>query len=139
MIPKIQQDESLHSYLYRVVYLNLTGYDSLRVRGALAFNIDSKAKAAASLMRWPGCYGFNRMLHDHSWYPISGIFNNGYDRSYPQRRYGPRANSADFSKKEHAFCPKCMQEDIRELGFSYWRRSHTEQTTWIQHRQLLSR
>ncbi|WP_199884932.1 TniQ family protein [Pseudomonas bohemica] len=138
MIPAIQHDESLHSYIHRVLYLDSMSPASAKLRGVLAFNVDSRAKAAASLMTWPGCYGFNRVLHSHTWYPVFGIFNNGYDRSYSQRRYSPRANCSDIGKKEHAYCPECVKEDFVNLGFPYWRRSHNgDVTVCAKHNVLL--
>lgn len=73
-------------------------------------------------MGWPGCYGFNRLLHRHTRYPTRAVFKNGQELSYSHSEYlgGVGGYGTDWSGA--TYCPQCVKEDLQKLGFSYWHR-----------------
>lgn len=81
-------------------------------------------KTIASAIKWHGCHGFNRLLHDHTSYGLVGIFNFPSDISYSQGEYVFQTRLTEFEKKQYKYCPQCCREDIAKIGFPYWRRSH---------------
>ena len=130
MILKIQRDESLHSYMQRILYLNLEHSDISKLKKLLTHTVDIlTVKTIASILKWPGCYGFNRILHDHTSYPISGIFKDPYDISYSQRKYISKGKTPSINKTMYAYCPECIRGDLIRFGYSYWRRSHQSGVT----------
>lgn len=141
MIPTIQPDETLPSFIQRVLHLSGLHHDDLQLRRILSARGNSApAKAVATFLKWPGCYGFNRVLHHHTWHPIDGIFNDGHDISYSQKRYGQRTCMGTHWQRKNAYCPSCVREDLEKLGFSYWRRAHEGDVTvcWKHNTVLLT-
>ncbi|WP_460154868.1 TniQ family protein [Pseudomonas sp. S1_F04] len=130
MIPRIQRDESLHSYMQRILYLNSRNPAFSKLKKLLPYRIDNLTiKTIGSILNWPGCYGFNRLLHDHTRYALSGVFKDPYDISYSQKDYISKGDSPSLSKTKYAYCPECVRDDLGSLGYSYWRRSHQSGVT----------
>ena len=125
MTPRIQRDESLHSYMQRILYLNLGNPDFSKLKKLLPYRIDKLTiKTITSVLNWPGCYGFNRLLHDHTSYALTGVFKDTNDISYSQKDYISKSDSPNLDKTKYAYCPECVRDDLGKLGYSYWRRSH---------------
>ncbi|MEB0311785.1 hypothetical protein QN382_21180, partial [Pseudomonas sp. 10B1] len=57
-------------------------------------------------------------------YPIRAVFKNIQDISYSEREYLSGSTCFDSIRIESGFCPVCVQEDVKRLGFSFWRRAH---------------
>lgn len=123
MLLRIQSEESLLSFVARNIYVNR--YDpEVKDLGRLS-NIaigSREVKLIASAMGWPGCFGFNRLLHEHTFYPRFSLFKNIQDNSYSHREYISNGHRYDYNREPDSFCPKCVSEDLATLGFSYWRR-----------------
>lgn len=84
----------------------------------------NEVKIIASILGWPGCYGFNRLLHHHTAYPLKSVFKDHHDMSYSQRIYITGGQWFGTFTKTCSFCPECVRVDLRKLGYSYWRRSY---------------
>ncbi|MEB0155608.1 hypothetical protein QN371_21595, partial [Pseudomonas sp. CCC4.3] len=67
---------------------------------------------------------YKRQLHRHTDYPIRAVFKNIQDISYSEREYLSGSTCFDSIRIESGFCPVCVQEDVKRLGFSFWRRAH---------------
>lgn len=123
MILRIQPDESLRSYIERNLYLNWRNPNA-KVFGSFSrFSLRSAdLRKIAAQIGWPGCNGFNRLLHLHTHYPTIAAFKNSQDLSYSDSEYvdGGGCYGTDWS--EATYCPECVKEDLQRLGFSYWRR-----------------
>lgn len=78
--------------------------------------------AVAEALRWSGCYGFNRLLHEHTYYPRYSIFKHSQDISYSDRYYCTGGEAFESNRTSIAFCPDCVRGDLDRHGFSYWRR-----------------
>ncbi len=76
------------------------------------------------LLGWPGCYGLNIMLHKHTDYPITAVFKNIQDISYSEKEYLFWSRFFYSNRVLSGFCPICVDEDVKRLGFSFWRRAH---------------
>ena len=121
---QIQPDESLVSYVKRNVYLNWPGekggiFERLATRQVLNL-VDVKEIAEA--MGWPGCYGFNRLVHGHTMMAAAHVFKGEWDHSYSGNQYVRVADRQRFSVWDASFCPECVREDLQAIGYSYWRR-----------------
>ncbi len=79
-------------------------------------------------MGWLGCYGFNRLLHNHTYYPRKAFLHEDEDLSYSQWAYIHSA-TYELTATPSLFCPECVRNDIASLGFSYWRREHHPDVT----------
>lgn len=125
MTPRIQRDESLHSYMQRALYINLGYLNLSKFKKLLPYRVDKiTIKSIASVLDWPGCYGFNRLLHEHTNFAITGVFKNPCDISYSQKDYITKSGSPVLDKTQYSYCPECVREDLSSFGFSYWRRTH---------------
>lgn len=78
----------------------------------------------AEALGWYGCYGLNKMLHEHTYYPFKAIFKNIQDNSYSGNEYLSHSNFYDSHRNAAGFCPVCVAEDVKRSGFSFWRRAH---------------
>ncbi len=78
----------------------------------------------AEMLGWAGCYGLNKMLHKHTDYPLTAVFKNIQDVSYSAKEYTVYSRSFHSNRSLAGFCPICVDEDIKRLGFSFWRRAH---------------
>lgn len=121
-LPQIQTDESLTSYVRRSLFLNRLG------TGMKAFEQLTKCrkfrgtevKMITSVMGWPGCYGFNRLIHNHTLNAVDFILKSNQDFSYSQKQY--IRDDVKFCDWKASFCPDCVRDDLTKLGYSYWRR-----------------
>lgn len=119
---QIQPDESLASYVRRNLILSwhinvAPAFVQLATRHVLK-SIDVKRLAEA--MGWPGCYGFNRLVHSHTMMASAHVFKGYWDHSYSAKQY--TSEGERFSVWDASFCPECVREDLKARGFSYWRR-----------------
>ncbi|MFK8331232.1 TniQ family protein [Pseudomonas sp. BJa5] len=122
MLLKIQPDESLTSYVRRNLFLSwyapgVAVFKELAKRPAFW---KAEVQAIASAFGWPGCYGFNRLIHQHTMLAAIYVIKNAQDFSYSENQYA----SEDFRlcNWDASYCPDCVREDLESLGFSYWRR-----------------
>lgn len=137
MLPQIQTDESLTSYVRRSLFLNRIG------AGMEAFEQLTKCpefrstevKMIASAMGWPGCYGFNRLIHNHTLKAVDFIFKSNQDFSYSQKQY--IRDDVRFCDWKASFCPDCVRDDLKRLGYSYWRRFSPFITVCYKHNTVL--
>lgn len=122
MLLQIQPDESLSSYVRRNLYINR--YDSCQeVFKALAKRPSfwsAEVNTIASTMGWPGCHGFNRLIHNHTLLAATCVIKHDQDFSYSQNQYATEGSR--YSDWNASFCPDCVKEDLANLGFSYWSR-----------------
>lgn len=121
---QIQPDESLVSYVKRNVYLNWPSekdgiFERLATRQVLKL---IEVKEIAVAMGWPGCYGFNRLVHGHTMMAATHVFKSEWDHSYSGNQYIKGAGRERISVWEASFCPECVREDLQAIGYSYWRR-----------------
>jgi hypothetical protein len=118
----IQPDESLVSYVRRNLHLSwhidvpLT-FHQLGTRHVLK---TIEVKRLAEAMGWPGCYGFNRLVHGHTMMASTHVFKARWDHAYSGKQY--ISEGERFSVWDSSFCPECVREDLKNRGFSYWRR-----------------
>lgn len=129
---KILADESLDSYVSRCRLVFQGNAERLK-----SMNLDgwrwsvANLKVISEFLGWPGIYGFNKLLHEHTAFPIAAILESKRDRnrSYSRGYY----NSSEFldylvrgkpSTKIARYCLECAREDYKKIGFPYARRSH---------------
>lgn len=123
MLLHIQSDESLRSFTARNIFLNWSDPDIKDLDRISKFSIRSyEVKALAATMGWLGCFGFNHLLHNHTFYPRYSIFKSNQDISYSHSEYISSLHTYESNIEPAAFCPECVKEDLAVLGFSYWRR-----------------
>lgn len=125
MLARIQSNESLYSYIERNIICRSGMSD------AWSFGTFSKrylgsndVEKLANILGLEGCYGFNRLLHQHTHYPRIAIFKNTQDIAYSQSHYFYR--NFWVTSVRPKYCPACAQKDLQELGYSYWRRCEHE-------------
>lgn len=86
---QIQPDESLASYVRRNLILSwhiniAPAFVQLATRHVLkSFDV----KRLAEAMGWPGCYGFNRLVHSHTMMASAYVFKGYWDHSYSAKQY----------------------------------------------------
>lgn len=126
MLLKIQPDESLTSFVMRNLLIN--GYaPNMEVFKGLAKCASfgrNEVNKIASAMGWPGCYGFNRLIHHHTMDVEFFVIKNSQDLSYSGKDY--TFNSVRYSDWTASYCPDCVREDLESFGFSYWKRFCTQ-------------
>ncbi|WP_099431269.1 TniQ family protein [Pseudomonas mosselii] len=118
----IQPDESLASYVRRNLHLSWhidvpLAIHQLSTRHVLK---TIEVKKLAEAMGWPGCYGFNRLVQSHTMIASIHAFKGHWDFAYSGKQY--ISEGERFSVWDASFCPDCVREDLKVLGFSYWRR-----------------
>jgi hypothetical protein len=136
MLLRIQPDESLRSYVERNLFLQLnnTDLDILKEPGLRYFHWTSwQAAFIANVMGWHGCYGFNKLVHLHSDFPFRSVFKSRGNLSYSGSEFIQRSYCFDSLADTRAYCPSCVNEDMRLLGYSYWRRIHPHVTVCAKH------
>lgn len=125
MLLRIQKEETLRSFLERNDLLNWGNPDMEFLSRISRAKIEFKQiKEIAEAIGWVGCYGFNRLLHNHTHAPLDFIVTPSEAVSYSEGNYISSVGYSDFDRESAAFCPECVREDLASLGFSYWRRSH---------------
>lgn len=122
MFLQIQPEESLTSYVRRSLFLNqrrvgMEAFGQLANRPKFR---NAEVKTIASAIGWSGCYGFNRLIHNHTLKAVDFIFKCKQEFSYSQKQY--IRNDMGFCGWNSSFCPDCVREDLVRLGYSYWRR-----------------
>ncbi|MCP2024268.1 UNVERIFIED_ORG: hypothetical protein J2Y76_005183 [Pseudomonas reinekei] len=138
MLQRIQPDESLRSYVARNLFVNRKDPTVNGLRGISILGICSEGiKKIASVLQWPGCHGFNRLLHHHTAYPLKSVLKSPRDISYSQTTYISARHWYELNSELSSFCPECVREDLRTLGFSYWRRSFQDDVTVCPKHNLL--
>ncbi|MFW9082210.1 TniQ family protein [Pseudomonas sp. P2757] len=123
MLLKIQREESIRSFIERSLFMS-RGTSEKQIFHKLSSNRlrNDQLSIISGLQGWPGCYGFNRLLHCHTDYPIYALLKGPHDLAYSDYSYarGDRFYDDDLA----SFCPECVKEDLKNIGFSYWRRLH---------------
>jgi len=122
MLLQIQPDESLGSYVRRTLFLNRydANFGAFKFLAARPGFTNSEINLIAESLGWPGCYGFNRLLHHHTPMAAHFVIKYSQEAAYSGKAYGECR--AHFDVWDASFCPDCVREDLFKLGFSYWRR-----------------
>ncbi|KPB66014.1 TniQ family protein [Pseudomonas amygdali] len=125
MILAIQPEETVRSFVARTLLIKgkNSSEDVFRKfpRNSL-FGAD--ILLIAGMQGWIGCYGFNKILHKHTEFPLREVFKNIQDISYSRDEYISSSSVYGSDSTAAGFCPVCVAEDIERLGFSFWRRAH---------------
>lgn len=133
MILKIQNDEALDSYVSR----NIIVFPEYRLennplkidlrRSSPSSWSTRKIKLLASAIGWEGCFGFNKIVHNHTTYFKEVFIKKATDKAYSGNFF---SNDLECnlhwyaSCKETGVCVECLKNDIATKGYAYWRRSH---------------
>lgn len=125
MILAIQPEETVRSFVARTLFIK-GKHSSEEVFRKFPKNciLSTDILSIARTQGWIGCYGFNKILHKHTDYPLKEIFKNIQDISYSRDEYIGRPNLYSSDSTQAGFCPVCVAEDVERLGFSFWRRAH---------------
>ncbi len=125
MILSIQPEETVRSFVARTLFIK-GKHSSEEVFRKFPKNRALRADILliAEMQGWIGCYGFNKMLHKHTNYPLNEVFKNIQDISYSRGEYVGHSYCYGSNRTPAGFCPICVAEDIKRLGFSFWRRAH---------------
>lgn len=125
MFLRIQPEESLRSFIARNFYVNRYSPLIAELKKDSNFAVSNyEIKKIGRAMGWLGCYGFNRLLHNHIYYPRKAFLHKNEDLSYSGWEYCSSGSQFELAKEPSRFCPECVRGDIASLGFSYWRRVH---------------
>jgi hypothetical protein len=131
IVPKIQPDELLAGYRGRIAAWN--GCDSSRavahgmaeqyplaVRWTCQTTQFIEAAAQANHMQ------FMELIREHTTYILRAESGRWNLQSFDQARVvSTQASMALYSHNKRIWgCAACMQEDLKQLCFSYWRRDH---------------
>jgi hypothetical protein len=125
MLPQIQTDESLTSYVRRSLFLNQhgAGIEAFeQLTKCLEFR-NTELKMITYAIGWPSCYGFNRLIHNHTLNAVDFIFKSNHDFSFSQKQY--IRDDVIFGDWKASFCPDFVRDDLKTLVYSYWRRFST--------------
>ncbi|MFB1632776.1 TniQ family protein [Pseudomonas sp. AP-1] len=134
MLLKLQRDESLRSYVERNKFIDPKSsfVESLDKWNNCSWGSDIVALIAKSL-GWAGCYGFNKLLHNHTHAPWLRVFKSRFNHTYSESEYVSSIFGYDDLIECRSYCPLCVREDIQEFGYSYWRRIHHKVTVCAKH------
>jgi len=127
MLLRIQPDESLRSYVERNLYLQLHNPDLDFLKEPFFRYYcwgGRQVKILARIMGWHGCYGFNKMLHLHTFFPFTSVLKSQKNLSYSGSNFIYDSYKVDSLADKRSYCPLCVNEDIKRIGYSYWRRLH---------------
>ena len=118
----ILPDETLPSYVRRNLLLYWAEpkaeiFEALRTRHVIK---TAEVRRLAEAIGWPGCYGFNRLVHNHTLNAAFHVIKSDWDVAYSGTQY--LSEGEHFSEWDASFCPECVREDLKIHGFSYWRR-----------------
>lgn len=133
---RIQPDESLRSYVERNLFLHLKTptLNVFRVPELrYCFWKSRQVKTIANIFGWHGSYGFNKLVHLHTDFPIRGVLKSNKRLSYSESEFLLESYTFDDLTRNRSYCPLCVQEDIHALGYSYWRRAHSIVTVCAVH------
>ncbi|MFA1026272.1 hypothetical protein ALP10_00718 [Pseudomonas syringae pv. helianthi] len=125
MILAIQPVETVRSFVARTLFVK-GKHSSEEVFRKFPKNyaLHADILLIAEMQGWIGCYGFNKILHKHTNYPLKEVFKNIQDISYSRGEYIGHSRWCDSNRTPAGFCPICVTEDTKRLGFSFWRRAH---------------
>lgn len=142
MLLRIQPDESLRSFVDRNLYLqprnsDIDFFKQIAPR-CLHWRRDTVV-SISKIMGWHGCYGFNKLVHLHTYYPIRGVLKSKGNLSYSGSEFINDSYLFDSLLYKRAYCPLCVKEDIQLLGYSYWRRLYPYVTVCAKHNVNLLR
>jgi hypothetical protein len=138
MLLRIQKDESLRSYVERNLFVPNTILDNDAAESFSCCNWNSsQVKLVADLLGWHGCYGFNKLLHQHTAYSWKVVLKSRFNYSYSGDAYLNTQENFDSLSKVRAYCPVCAKEDKQNLGYSYWRRIHPDVQVCAKHNVVL--
>jgi hypothetical protein len=138
MLLRIQKDESLRSYVERNLFVLNTFLDNDAAEIFSRCNwSSSQVKLIADLLGWHGCYGFNKLLHQHTAHPWKVALKSRFNHSYSDDAYLTKQENFDSLSKVRAYCPVCAKEDKKNLGYSYWRRLHPDVQVCAKHNVVL--
>ena len=138
MLLQIQPDESLISFVMRAIHINQYSperslLDDLTPRSS--FNAKQLCKIA-ELISWRGCYGFNRLVHNHTMLAAKHVIKGDQDISYSGPLYASKGSCLNMLSS--AYCPDCVREDLESRGFSFWRRyTYPDVTVCHKHNTVL--
>ncbi len=126
MLLRIQKDESLRSYVERNRFLPGTNSEINTSKTLSHCHLDGSAvRKIANILGWGGCYGFNKLLHEHTKSPSRYVFKSKFDFSYSGFDYLD-SHYLDSLTSHRPYCPVCVKEDKIKMGYSYWRRIHND-------------
>jgi len=139
MLLKIQGGESLRSYLERNLYLCRDDPEVKEFKNISKFYMrQGTVEMIASALDWDGDSGITRLLQNHTNYPIDNIFCNINDLERCKLERFRSLNSLETGERRAQYCPRCVEDDLEKLGFSYWRRSNRFLKVCAKHNVLLS-
>ncbi|WP_135187494.1 hypothetical protein [Pseudomonas amygdali] len=137
MLLRIQKDESLRSYVERNRFVPGTNLEINTSKTLSHCHMDSSAvRKIADILGWQGCYGFNKLLHEHTKSPSRYVFKSKFDYSYSGFDY-LNGHCFDSLTRNRPYCPVCAKEDKIKLGYSYWRRIHHDVSVCPKHNVTL--
>ncbi|MGY2235018.1 hypothetical protein ACW9ID_08385 [Pseudomonas gingeri] len=102
---RIQRGESLRSYVARTLYLNFGKHELSSLANGNILTKD--VRKIASILGWSGCHGFNRLLHEHTNYPINSVFKDDHDISY---------SLASYTNSRYVIESSALGECLENLG-----------------------
>lgn len=138
MLLRIQQNESLRSYVERNLFVPNIGLNCEVLQSLSHWDWDSShVKLIAKLLGWHGCYGFNKLLHEHTIYPLKSVLKSKFNHSYSNNEYNLGFTQFGSSSEVRSYCPLCTREDKLQLGYSYWRRIFPEIKVCAKHNVVL--
>lgn len=136
MLLRIQSDESLRSYVEQNLFLQLH-YPALDIFRTPEFRYcrwrSKQVIAIANILGWYGCYGFNRLVHSHTDYPIYGVLKSKGSFSYSASEFVSKSYCFDNFSETRSYCPLCATEDSHVRGYSYWKRINSRITVCAKH------
>lgn len=138
MLLQIQPDESLISFVIRAIHINQYSperslLDDLTPRSSFG---SKQLRKIAGLFGWPGCYGFNRLVHNHTMLAAKHVIKGDQDISYSGPLYVSKVSRLNVLGS--AYCPDCVREDLESRGFSYWKRyTYPDVTVCHKHNTVL--
>ncbi|MBV7488017.1 TniQ family protein [Pseudomonas sp. PDM30] len=125
MILAIQPEETVRSFVERTLFIKGKQSSEEAFREFPKYGpVSTDILKITELLGWAGCYGLNMMLHKHTDYPITAVFKNIQDISYSAKEYLVWSRFFYSNRVLSGFCPICVDEDVKRLGFSFWRRAH---------------
>ncbi|WP_161799287.1 TniQ family protein [Pseudomonas fildesensis] len=138
MLLTIQPNESLRSFLERHIYLDSQAPSAISLKQISRFYMRASAiRVIAAVIGSDNCYGFNRLLHDHTSYPQLALFRQASQVGYSGSKYLSSTTRFETEDVRPAFCIACVKEDIESIGFAYWRRDHRYVNVCAKHNVVL--
>ncbi|WP_339456390.1 TniQ family protein [Pseudomonas sp. EA_65y_Pfl1_P120] len=138
MLLTIQPNESLRSFLERHTYLDSQAPSAISLRKISRFYMRASAiRVIAAAIGEDNCYGFNRLLRDHTSYPQLANFRQASQVAYSGSIYRSGRTRFETESVRAAFCIACVKDDIESIGFAYWRRDHRYVNVCAKHNVVL--